>query len=216
MKNILIFILSLLVGIGLLYGYKRITTIQNVQKLVVPVYEGIFSIEQAPHRSLKATITSFTGTVEWKSRIATESSTLTKPRELQQGEEVATHDDSSLELIIPNALEASVSANTAVQLIQTLPNSILLMQNSGKATYTQKNNNPVSIRSLSLLVQLENAEAIITVNDTLPFISVDVEKGTITVGFNDTDFITQTIAVSSGKRLVYNTQTRETDIVDLQ
>lgn len=89
--------------------------------------------------------------IEWQAREATEPAVLTEKVTVLQGQDFWTQEDGAIEIQFPGERHMTVFENTHLAFIQTLPESFLLLQDSGRALYTL--NAPLSIRMAPLLVQ---------------------------------------------------------------
>jgi hypothetical protein len=216
MKSFAIFVLYFFLGIFLIFSYKKIIQIINSQQLKTPVATSLFSLENAPSESLRGTVVSLLGDVQWQSRIATQPAKIIKPMQIQQGEKLVTNDNGQAFIVISKTIEITMSPKTEINFIQTLPTNILIEQNSGKSDYINLNNNSFSVRSLNLLIKINQGEVSLSVNEKLPYITADVKSGSVTIGYNDINFITQTLNIASGKRLLFRTDTKKVSILSLQ
>ena len=208
MKNILIFIVYFLLGIFLIFSFRHLTETINFHELNSPLAQFSFSLDTPPSQSLQGAITFLSGEVEWQSRTATEPAKITKPRQVQQGEEVKTLDSGQLTIVFPEIAGITVYPKTEIDIIQTLPTNILIGQNSGTADYKKLDNNSLSVRSQNLLIKINQGEIMISVDENKPYITANVITGSVTVAYNDMNFITKLIAVSSGESLLFRTDTK--------
>src|SRR3989344_1305020 len=97
MKDLVLFIISLTLGIGAVFGYSILKT-QNIpqkQEINKKSPASTFSIEPAPSESLKGSIVSRSGTLLWESRIASSPGKLEDAVQIQQGERLITEVESS-------------------------------------------------------------------------------------------------------------------------
>jgi len=208
MKNILIFIAYFLLGIFLIFSFRQLTETINFHELNSPLAQFSFSLDAPPSQSLQGAVTSLSGEVQWQSRIATEPAKITKPRQVQQGEEVKTLDSGQLTIVFPEIAGITVFPKTEIDIIQTLPTNILIGQNSGATDYKNLNGNPLSVRSQNLLIKINQGEIMISVDENNPYITADVISGSVTAAYNDINFITKLIDVSSGESLLFRTDTK--------
>jgi hypothetical protein len=213
MKKPVIFLLYLLLGIFIIFSYKKINEIINSNKLKTPLPESSFSLETAPNDSLKGTITSLSGDVSWQSRIATEPAKITKPIQVQQGEKILTKEKSLASIVFSNRVTIIIQPKTEIDLIQTLPENIVIGQNIGNAEYIKTNNNSLSIRTLDLLIKINQGNIKVSVSENQPYIIISVKSGSITLGYNDINYITQVVNVETGKQLTFRTDTKKISII---
>jgi hypothetical protein len=188
----------------------------NSQQLKTPLAASSFSLNSPPSESLKGTIVSLSGDVSWQSRVATEASEITKPMQIQQGEEIFTKEKGQAAVIFSGAANILIYPKTKVNFIQTLPSNILIGQNTGTVEYKLLNKSPLSVRSQDLLIKVNQGEISISVSEKQPYITVDVKEGSITAGYNDLNFLTKVVDVAENKRLIFRTDTKRTTIISLQ
>src|SRR5437763_1209366 len=101
-KQALIFLISMLLGtififVILIPPQKNIQTPHNVSALPT----SAFSLENAPTKSLRGTIQTLTGEVEWQSRTATTPAALTTIATIQQAERLVTKDTGNVVVAFP-------------------------------------------------------------------------------------------------------------------
>jgi hypothetical protein len=208
MKNILIFVAYFLLGIFLIFSFRQLTETINFHELNSPLPQFSFSLDTPPSQSLQGAITSLSGEVEWQSRVATEPAKITKPRQVQQGEGVKTLESGQAMIVFPDIAGIAVYPKTEINIIQTLPSNILIGQNNGAADYKKLNGNHLSVRSQNLLVKINQGEIMISVDENKPYITVNVITGSVTVVYNDINFITKLVDVSPGESLLFRTDTK--------
>jgi hypothetical protein len=212
-KNIFIFIAYFVLGIFLIFSLRKISQTINFHELKSPLPQFSFSLDAPPSESLRGVITSLSGEVGWQSRTATEPAKIFQPVQIQQGEEIKTSETGRVTISFPNVADITISPKTEINIIQTLPTDILIGQNTGTATYQKLGSNPLSIRSQNLLIKINQGEITVSVNENIPHITVDVISGFVTVGYNDINFITKVIEVSSGESLLFRTDTKKANIL---
>lgn len=205
MKNLLLFIISVLIGSAIVvgyYGYKKNTRITKV--LAPKERPTIFSIEKAPSESKKGTIASMSGTVEWESRIATIPAQLTTTAVLiQQGESLTTAEDGQISVSFPDIGSLDVTPKSKVEFTQTLPGNFVVNQSAGMIHYQKTASTPVSIRSLHLLIIMTGRATVMVDKDT-GIITVVVNSGTASVGFNDLQYVSHVVDIDSGQKFVFD------------
>lgn len=217
MKYILLFLGCILVGFFAVFVYDRWShkqVIQNAKQSVEVSTEKIpFSVEKAPSESLSVEITSMEGEVMWESRVATGAAPLTSPIPLQQGETIETGPDGSMEIRIPGVNTIDVGENTKISFIQTLPQSVVLGQSIGVATYKQITTKPVSIRSLHLLIVQETGEMTVSVDEE-GYISVFVTEGSVSIAFNDLENRVTKVMLKKGQEYLFDDASRTGEILE--
>ena len=209
MKYVFYFFLFFTLGILSVFAYKNITIASGIGELKSPLAQFPFSLDVAPSQSLKGTAFPLKDEVFWQSRIATVPAKISKPKQIQQGEEIVTKDQGQASVTFKDMLDLFILPKTEVDFVQTLPENIVINQNSGSVQYSKLGESPVSIRSLSLLVTILKGEVTISVDENQTFVTAEINKGSISVGYNDSRQITQTFNVSEGKRLIFNNYTKK-------
>jgi hypothetical protein len=213
MKRTIVFLLYFLLGFFLIFSYKKINQAITSQQLKTPLTQSAFSLDVAPAKSLRGTIISLFGEVSWQSRIATESSLITEAMQIQQGETIKTSETGRAVVIFFKIVNINIYPKTEINLIQTLLSNIVIEQNSGKSEYTKLDNYPLNIRSKNLLIKINQGGITVTMNEDQPYVLVDVKSGSITIGYNDSNYITRVLDIKSGNRLIFQTDTKKVGIV---
>ncbi len=212
MKSTLLFFAAIIVAAVLVIAIFNRPTAQKQEPLISPIAtSGGFSLEQAPSKSLKGTI-SFTGSLEWQSRIATMPALLTQPVSLQQGEIIITKDTGRATIEFPNAVSISASPNTEIEFIQTLPDNFVVLQRQGKADYKKSGTTPLSLRILGMILKQNEGEISASIDDTGSLLTISVIKGSITAAYNDVDYLSNVLTVSEGETLTFDNETKTATI----
>lgn len=204
MKTLFLFFLALFFGLIIAIGLQ-ITKYTIAHKAVHKLPQTHFSIADPPSASLKGNLLSFTGTVDWQSRIATQPAQLTALRQIQQGETLETKTDGAATAQFPKAGFISLAPSTQIDFAQTLPDTIVFVQDSGEATYTAtKSNTPLSIRSLDLLTRIENGTSTITIAGDDNTITVQVQSGQAIEAYDDTNYVSHVVTISEGQQFIFD------------
>jgi hypothetical protein len=188
---------------------------ENIQNVIIvtPKSEASnqitssFSLENAPSESLKGIISTMSGEIDWTDRVATEASKIPSPVTIQQGEELSTGVKSSLSLVFPEVCTVKFSQSTDIQIIQTLPANIVFAQISGTGEYTKTDSEPTSVKALNLLANIDG-DAVITINQLKPVVTLTVKSGTATVAYNDLKYVSHEVTISAGHTYTFNSGTR--------
>ena len=220
-KKILLFLIPFLITTFLVVGYFKLT--QKISTINIPSLPNIsfsdlvkvsrFSLSKAPSESLVGDITNMQGIVKFQDRVATESAILTSPIvDVQQGESFETGSNGSFGLAFPSLsdnpkAEITVSPNTNLNIVQTLPADLVFSQTTGVAEYRKLADIPVTIRSLHLLIE-DDGDITITLDDSAPFVTVVVNSGSATVAYNNISNISRVLTVNAGQKLTFNDHTR--------
>lgn len=217
MKNRWFFIFSLLFAISfsgtyfiLKYkdSFKEIKgETSSVEESNIKTEVSNFSLENAPTESLRGKITKLTGDVAWQSRVATEEAKVENLTEVQQGERVVTGTDGSLAISFENAVNISISKNSDLDIVQTLPVNLVFLQNSGIVNYEKTGDSPVSVRSMHLIA-VGSKEINVNVDKEKSLTTIKNVDGELKITFNDLNFNVKEITVTKGKTYVFNDKTR--------
>jgi len=167
-----------------------------------------FSLEEAPSESLRGEITSMTGDVTFLGRTATEAAKLASGSGVvQQGENYITGDKSTLSINFDKAISIDMLEKTEVDIIQTLPATIVFSQVAGTADYKMATSSSVAIRTSYLLTQL-NGEAVISRNPDKPIVTVNMKSGNAVLAYNDLKFVSHEVMILGGHNFTFNYGTR--------
>lgn len=204
-------------GLGLLAFIFLTHTPQKSQDTFhTPIaQEHEFSIKDAPSKSLKAAIKSFSGEALWESRIATQPAQLTHTILIQQGEKLSTGKDGKITLSFTAADDITINPDSDLSIVQTLPSHIVLEQTHGTVNYANSDDSTLSIRTLHILTIVTQATMTIAVDDSTHDIVISVEKGNVTLAYNNKDNISTLINLSQGKRYNYNDDDRDGNIENM-
>lgn len=208
MKNLLLFIISILIGGIVAVGYYRF--IVDKKSILSPISqnkESAFSIANPPKQSITGKIISMTGMVEWESRVATQPAQIVKPVPIQQGENLITKDDGNVSVTFDNIGNIKLLPKTEVDFVQTLPLNFVVNQKSGTAVYTKTGTVPFSIRSLHLLVTI-TGEIKLAIDEEEPTITINVNEGKATIAYNDLQNISHVLTIDQGESFVFDDQNR--------
>jgi hypothetical protein len=207
MKGFFVFFFSLLCGIALYVGYKNYFVhpkpIPHIQKIP----PSKFSLEHAPITSLRGQILSLTGDVAIQSRIATGPARIIAPVPVQQGEKVRTEAVGSTTIQLgENTIR--MQPDSLLEFVQTLSSAVVLRQEIGTISYTNPKDQ-LSVRSMHLLAKLEEATATISADPASETITLAVESGKATVGFNDSEQVSTVVQIKNGYTYVFDDRNRE-------
>lgn len=209
MRNILLFFIFVVIGVIIAFGYfgwKKNT--QVVSNIFLPKERPtIFSVEQAPSESKKGIIASMSGTVEWESRVATVPAQLTTPIPVQQGESLTTVDDGQVSVNFSDIGSVTLAPKSKIEFIQTLPGNFVVNQSEGTIHYQKTGSTPIAIRSLHLLITMTGTITV-TVDKDTGIITVVVNNGSATVGFNDLQYISHVVNINSGQEYIFDDMQR--------
>ncbi|MDO8611026.1 MAG: hypothetical protein Q7R95_10905 [bacterium] len=215
MKKLLIFFIFLFIGIvlgSIYYVWKNNQTNSDIEQVKK---EPRFSIETAPKNSEVGTIQSMSGTIKWGSRIAiaTEGAQITKPVPIQQGEELMSGEDGSAIIHYQSGLTISLSPNSHISFIQMLSTNFVLNQLKGTIEYEKNSPIPLGIRSLHLLMQMDNGDIQIVTDEKIGLIEITVKRGSVRIAFNDLQNISNVVSLSQGDQYLFDDKKRQGNIV---
>ncbi len=210
MKNIILFSVSILVGIVLIFVYVKINTKRPAKTLISsPSQAPAFSLDTAPSQSIRANITTMSGAVNWQSRSATDSAKLAVPRQIQQGEQIDTGENGLATVEFPTFATIKISPSSQINFAQTLPANFVFGQTKGTVNYVNTGKTHLSVRTLHLLTDLADGDITTIINRENPFVTIVVAKGQITVAYNDLQNSSQVQTFQQGDRIVFNDTTRK-------
>ncbi len=210
MKDLWLFIVSILIGGLMAVGYFRF--IVDKSPIISPISqktEPTFSIANPPKESITGKITSISGGVEWESRVATQPAQIAKPVPIRQGENLITKDDGNISLTFDNIGNIKLLPKTEVDFVQTLPVNFVVNQKSGTVVYIKEGTVPFSVRSLHLLTTI-TGEIKLVIDEQKPIITINVNKGSVTIAYNDLQNISHTQTIYEGKQFIFNDELRTT------
>ena len=167
-----------------------------------------FSLLAAPSKSYRGKLTILSGDVLWQDRVATESSVVKENITVQQGEKIETNKNGNAQIEFENILKVDMYPNSSLNIIQTLPNHMVLSIDYGKLSLDTSNNNVTAIRAYHLLVEL-NGKADVDIEDQLPIIKLKVVSGSATLAYNDLNFNTQVLKIQGGEIIEFDDSTRK-------
>lgn len=168
-----------------------------------------FLIANAPSNSLKGTIESFSGDVQWESRTATQPAKLSNPIIIQQGEKVITGKNGKIALIFPEIENINLHPDSDLSIVQTLPSHFVFEQTGGVVDYSNTQNTSLSIRTLHMLITATQATITIAIDKDTHDIVLSLNKGSAILAFNNKENISTVIHLSTGDQYLYNDDDRE-------
>jgi len=207
-KFLTIFFLFLLIGIGIALGYS----FWKKQKVtvVIPVSpkEERFSIEPPPKESKTGTVSTMSGQILWESRIATAPAEIKELKQVQQGEVLETGKDGQTVVIFSDSVSITLSPESKIEFIQTLPVNFVFKQTKGEVSYLKKGIIPLSIRSLHLLMTFSDGEYVLNTDSDNHTLELTVKKGLVKAAYNTVLYETQGVEIKEGEKYIFNDDTR--------
>jgi hypothetical protein len=204
MKSIIIFLLFFIIGVFAVLGYVYWNHQGAILNFSKPTITTKFSLANAPTDSLKGDIATMSGTVTWLSRVAKSPVKLKSPRSIQQGEELGAGKNSNVAVVIQNAEAIILSSNSLVNFIQMLPVNLVLEQNSGIVTYQNTGQSAMSVHSLDLITAVNRGSAEISMDQKTNTVTVTVEKGLVTEGYEDSSGNSNVVNVNEGQQFIFD------------
>ena len=216
MKNLTVFLITFFVGLALIAVVLKNLPQGNDKQLSSPqasqLPQSKFSIEKAPTESLKGQIVSLVGQVGWQSREATEPAALSSPIPFQQGERLTTGDNGRVDLTIGNSVEVKISPLSDLNFAQTLPANVVIGQESGTAELISKDQVPVSVRALHLLVTLTSGDMSVSLASESGRVTVAVNKGVATTAYNSSANLSTVNTVNAGESFSFDDNSLEGEV----
>jgi hypothetical protein len=199
---------------GLALGISAICTfilttsaVKERLKIQPPPLATAFSLQNPPKESLQGEIVSLSGDVAWQSRVATQPAQLKTPRKVLQGENIVTKTDGKVTMTFLNTVTMNMFSDSEVDIIQTLPANMVLVQQSGTTTYTVFGKVPVSVRAQDLLLQQKQGAMNVIVDKDAATVTVKVTDGNATAAYTDADNTSVLTPITSGRSFVFDETT---------
>lgn len=212
MKNLVLLVISFLIGVGAVFAFSLINKQNNPPKQSADkkTSEPNFKIESPPSESLKGLIASRSGTLLWESRIATAPAEIGDNIQIQQGERLISEQNSKVTVNFDQAGFFELSENSDLAFIQTLPAELVVEQKKGKIRYTVNGKFPLSIKIRNALISKKSGVIEIALTEDDPAILISTIRKTAVIGFNDSDNISQLFNLREGQIYEYNSEERTT------
>lgn len=208
MKNFLIVIVGVALGLGLTALYLEYRSTEKPAKKTVSQPTSSFSIVTPPSESLGGKILSRSGKLSWESRTATAPAELSGTTKLSQGERIITDTGSNAVLEFDRFGKIILSGESDLAFPQTLPSDFVVNQRRGKIKYEMSGEIPLSIRMRTALVTKESGTIEISIAGDDPIILISTFNGTAKIGFNDTEGVSQVFDLREGQIYEYNSDER--------
>jgi hypothetical protein len=206
-KNILLFLIFTVIGGVATFLYFTKIPRQNFPKNETgPTPTSLsptYSLDKAPSETIIGQVLVASGDVKWQGRTATEAAELIMPKNLQQGESIATGNDGKTNIQF-NETIINILPNTQINIIQTLPVNFVMEQNSGSAEYSNNGTNPLTVRSQKLILDLGSGRISIAVNEKISTVTVKVINGNVTCAFNGSTGATNVKTINEKYQFVFN------------
>lgn len=212
-KNLFIFILFTIIGTAIgIYSYILIFKVSHSlidQNTVITK----FSLEHAPSNSLTGNVTNISGSVVFLSRTAIQGKLITKPTQIQQGEDVNTLGNGEATINFANIASITLSPNTQIAIIQALPAGLVVQQKQGTAVYSKTGTSaPINIRAFDLLIDIRQGSSKVLADQNTSSVEISVLKGYSVSAFEDLQNNSKVNTIQEGHKLFFNNDTKETII----
>lgn len=209
MKTFIIGILFIIVGAFIAFVFvslnKSVGTDNTVTtNTLATIAKTKFSMSSAPSESLRGIVNDIKGQVRWQSRTATTSANLVDTILIQQGENISTGQDGQLNIQFASSSAMMLSANTEVEVIQTLPTSMVFRQSKGSARYSALAKTPVSVRILNALVNIKSGVVTIEIDGETGLVMLSQESGASTIAYNSPDYVTKVWDIDAPEKFEYD------------
>jgi hypothetical protein len=205
-----------LAGVGSVLGYRYVQTINHAPaKLVTvnssqPTPEPTFSL-QPPAQAVSGSLTVLRGHTEVFAREADAYAEASTGATILVGESVATKENASAAIEIPNILKTTLEQKAEVAFANLYASNMVLQQKSGTVTYAHLGgSSPIAIRALRALVSLRSGEAVINIFDT--DVSVTVKTGTVKLALVDLQNNTHVWDLAEGDRARIDDEKRSVSV----
>ncbi|HLD01986.1 MAG TPA: hypothetical protein VJC10_03870 [Patescibacteria group bacterium] len=211
MKNLLLFVGAVIVGIMIMFGVQSLKVKNNPKLDAQFTKASSFSSDKVPSDSLAGNIVTLSGEVAWQSREATTPAKISSVRPIQQGEVLKTATGSAT-VNFENSAKLIISPNSEIEFAQTLPANFVFVQNMGTIEYNRLGKIPLSVRVMHLLIEQDLGDIMVSLDKDKRTVTVDVNNGKITAVFNDLEYNSKLFHVSEGQKLIFDDKTREAEV----
>lgn len=168
-----------------------------------------FSVNDAPKDSVKGEIASMSGKILWQSRIASEPGELASLNQVQQGEKIITGGSGNIKVTFKNNGSISMFPDSELNIVQTLPQNFVFEQDKGSIEYQTDSDTFLSTRIYKLLTTLKKGTMNINIDDKGEFTTCSLINGESEVAYNDINFLSHTLTLTSGDKFIFDNFTRE-------
>jgi hypothetical protein len=196
-------ILAVILGLAipLIYRHQKISALNQAFIPKQDLYQ-----RNLPADWLVGIVTDIGPSAQVETRYGTEFKDLTVGTTISLGEDIKTGSNNNSLIIVnfPDLIKLKLSSNTRLNFTNTSPQNFLISLNrGGDLTFTTLlDNGSFSITSLHLLSQFTGATGSIVVNDNL--ITIKLTKGSVKLGYNNTDLKTQITDITGPKKIIFN------------
>lgn len=194
-----------------LLGVAGVVLYKNYSLHIVPMPSQVaqqFSLKKPPPDALVGQIASLSGNVQWESRTATSSVSIVSPRVIQQGEALSTGDTGHAVVVFSKRALLTLFPAAAVSFVQTLPQDIVVAQDSGQVTYETQGQSPFSVRVLGLLIESKTS-CTYSLAVVHSLITVVLTSGELQAAYTDAQNTSTVVSIHEGEKIQYNDATQK-------
>ena len=189
------------VTVPLVYRYQKISALNQAFTSSKSLYQ-----RNLPADWLVGTVTNIGPSAQVETRYGTEFEDLTVGTTISLGEDLKTDSrtNSFITVNFSDLAKFNLNSNTRLNFTNTSPTNFLISLNRGGNLDfdTTLDNGNFSITSLHLLSQFTGAIGNITIADDI--ITIKLTKGSVKLGYNDTDLKTQIVDVTGPKKIIFD------------
>jgi len=204
MKLFLLFIVFFLIGLAIVLSNHYWNSQILPSGFSIPSVTTKFSLKNAPSESLRGTIASMSGDVNWLSRTDAKSTQLKTKQTVQQGEEVSTGNNGKAVINIKNTAVLAIQPNSHISIIQLLPQNFVFVQDKGTVDYGNAVKYPTTVRSFDLVSLIIHGSVRISVDSTNQTVTVHVEEGAVKEGYEDLQNNSNVVSVNPGQTFIFD------------
>ena len=98
--------------------------------------------------------------------------------------------------------------DSKINIIQSLPTSLVVGQTEGQINYQTTSVTPLSIRIYPLLIVVNNGDLLAEIDSDSGIIMLVVASGSATVAYNDSDNVSTLDKIQAGDSFIFDTSKR--------
>lgn len=202
---LLIFAAILGTIIPFIYRYQKVLALNNSFAPKESLYR-----RNLPSDWLVGVVTDIGPSAQFETRYGTQFEDLQIGATVSLGEDLKTgpQDESTIAVKFNNFAQFALASNTRLNFTNTSSENFLINLNRGSTLDFESlaNTTQFSLTSLHLLSQFTSAIGSINIENNL--ITINLTQGSVKLGYNDADVITQITEISTPKKIIFNDNTR--------
>ncbi len=200
---------AFLIGMGSVLVW-RVLIVKRREAPQFSAQQSSFSL-QPPLEALSGELIAVAGKVEKQSREADEFVDVDEQKQIIDGEKLRTEEKSEAEIDFSGFARLRLGPNTEINLTSLLASSFVVNQKQGTANYKLlQDENPLSVRILHLLLNLNSGEAEVTIENKE--ITIEQLSGKSKFSLVDTDNKTHVWELEQGQKALINDAQRRVEI----